>query len=327
MSTPTRASNARRTAFALALAFPLLVGTAQAQGQGKASAEELFQLGKGAMGRQEYTKACGLFQASLDAEFALGTLLNLAMCHEQAGKIASAWAEFRVLEDKARAATPPQPDRAQFAQERAEALRPKLSRLRITLAPETRALAGLKVTIDGVAIAPELFDVGTPVDIGKRRVAAVAPDRAEWSQTVAVDDDKLRLDVRIPPLAPAPAPSAKPAATVDLAQADRLMAHSSQRVVGLAAGGIGVASLVTGAVFGFLALGASNDARCAAPCLPGQSGTYDAAESAYHRGSAFAWVSNVAIGAGLIGIAVGAYLVLTATPAAPRGSPPPEGRP
>ena len=128
--------NAKTFALAAGLSLSCLFAPSSAVAQDRASAEELFQLGKGAMARHELLKACNYFQASLTAEFALGTLLNLAICHEQAGKIASAWAEYRTLEDRSRQETPPQLDRAQFAHDHAEALRPRLSRVRIVVSPE-----------------------------------------------------------------------------------------------------------------------------------------------------------------------------------------------
>jgi hypothetical protein len=39
---------------------------------------------------------------------------------------------------------------------------------------------------------------------------------------------------------------------------------------------------------------------------------YDDAHSAYQRANLYAWVSTVAIGAGVLGLGVGTYLVLTA---------------
>jgi hypothetical protein len=279
--------------------------------QERASAEELFQLGKAAMARQDYAKACPYLQASLEAEFAMGTLLNLAVCHEESGKIASAWAEFHTLEDKARRATPPQVDRAQFAKEHQEALYPRVSRLRIVLSPAVKTTGGLVVKIDGATVAPELFDVGMPVDLGKRKVTATAPEHEEWSQVVAVDDERLKLEVTVPELRPGKSKSAHP--VVDLAEVERISAVRSQRAIGFIVGGIGVAALGTGAVFGVLAVSASNDARCAAPCFK-DSGAFRSANDSFDRMNTFGWVSNIGIAAGLIALGVGTYLVLTAKP-------------
>lgn len=261
-------------------------------------------MGKAAMARQEILKACNYFQASLNSDFALGTLLNLAICHEQAGRIATAWAEYRTLEDKARRATPPQTDRAQFAHDHAEALRPRLSRVRIVLSPETAKLSGLVVKIDGAAAAPELFDVGVPVDLGKRKLTVAATRYEEWSTTISVDDEKLKLEAVVPPLK---ASAALPAASGGGSSDEQA---SAQRTVGYVVGTVGLAFVATGTVFGVLAIGAANDAECNG-CFNNTKELRDA-KSAYDRSNVFAWVTNVALAAGVIGVGVGAYLVLSA---------------
>ena len=300
---------------ALGLALVLASSSvAFAQSQNKAAAEELFQLGKAAMEKKDYAKACKAFQESLDAELTNGTLLNLALCHEQAGKLASAWSDYRALEDRARQASPPQADRAKFAHDKAEALRPRLSRVKITLSPEAKALTGLTVKIDGTVAPPELFEAGIPVDTGKRAISASAADHEEWSQTVSVDADKQTLDVTVPMLkakevAPAPVTKADPV-TVKPAEPAKSSEGGDYRAVGYVVGGIGAAALATGAVFGVLALGKKNDAKCEEVCINPSTKLSDARD-AYNTANTFGWISNIAIAAGVIGVGVGTILVLT----------------
>lgn len=316
MGSPTRACASRpatlRRPAALrrsgALALAIALAAAPASAQDGTSAEELFQLGKAAMARNELTKACSYFQGSLNADFALGTLLNLGICLEQSGKVASAWTAFRTLEDKARQATPPQAERARYAHDRAEALRPRLSRMRLVIAPATQALSGLTVKIDGVVAQPELFDVGVPVDTGKRSLVVSAPGYLEWSQTVVVDDEKLRLEVSVPALKIAPPPPpARPAPPPP---------DTSRRTTGFVVAGIGAASLVTGGVFGLLALRASNAAQCDGCVDPSEALTD--AKSAYNRANTFGWVSNITIGAGVAALGLGTFLIFTSGPRSPR---------
>src|SRR5688500_18545046 len=63
-------------------------------GSDKALAEVLFREGRQLLQRGETDAACEKFAESHRLDEALGTLLNLAVCHESQGRFASAWAEF-----------------------------------------------------------------------------------------------------------------------------------------------------------------------------------------------------------------------------------------
>jgi hypothetical protein len=303
MGSPIRAIANSPLIAGLVVGALMLAPSGAAAQDSKASAEELFQLGKAAMAKNDLTKACAYFQGSLNADFALGTLLNLGICLEQAGTLASAWGAFRSLEDKARQAGPTQAERARYAHDRAELLRPRLSRLRIVLSPEAKAVNGLTVKIDGVVAQPELFEVGVPVDPGTRGVVVSAPAHDDWNETVTVAGEKQKLDLTVPglKLSPVMAPPVAPAPPPP--------PPSSTRTVGFVIGGIGAASLVAGGVFGLLALGASKDSKCDG-CIDG-SDELTNAKAAYSRANAFAWVTNIALGVGVVGLGVGTALVLT----------------
>src|SRR5690242_6954553 len=87
--------------------------------------ETLFMAGKEYMREKEYEKACAKFKASHDIDkTATGTLLNLALCHEQINKPASAWAEFRQVTAESMG---PREDRFRLAREHEAKLFPILS--------------------------------------------------------------------------------------------------------------------------------------------------------------------------------------------------------
>src|SRR4051812_13667011 len=85
-------------------------------------AEELFRQGKAEMAKGSYERACPMFAESYKQDPAMGTLLNLALCHEAIGRIATAWGEWRTVEQQARSAVPPREDRIKMAHDHAEKL-------------------------------------------------------------------------------------------------------------------------------------------------------------------------------------------------------------
>src|SRR5678816_2011124 len=87
--------------------------SAGAQSDRKALAEALFQDGRELLAQGKTQEACVKFASSQHVEPKLGTLLNLAACHEAEGKTASAWAEF--TEAAVQAERSNQSERQEFA--------------------------------------------------------------------------------------------------------------------------------------------------------------------------------------------------------------------
>src|SRR4029079_4432145 len=122
---------------------------------------------------------------SLKLEDTLGTLLNVALCHEAMGRVASAWGEFRAVEQRALRSVPPQTGRVELARQHAEALLPKVSRLHISLDPKIDARV-VEVRVDGALLVTEALSEGTPFDAGKRTIRASAPGKLPAELSVDV---------------------------------------------------------------------------------------------------------------------------------------------
>ncbi|AUX43898.1 hypothetical protein SOCE26_053540 [Sorangium cellulosum] len=288
---------------------------AQPAAADKALAEGLFQDGKRLMDEGKISEACAKLAESQRVDPTVGTLLNLAVCHEKEGKTASAWAEFK--EASALSAGIGQQDRSQFAAKRAAALEAHLTRLALEVA---QPVPGMVITLNGKELsAAAATGTGIPVDPGAAAIEAKAPGKQPWSQQVTLDPGSGTKQVTIPPLAdipapaqaapapPAPRPAAAPPPPASSTAAAPGPAGSPMRTLGFIAGGVGVASLGVGAVLGVMTL------RRAADVEDGCSGSFgcspaDVATNEDARTTAL--VSTITVGAGLACLGAGVALVL-----------------
>ena len=271
-------------AAALAAALAAAPG-ARAEPPGKdvrAAAVALFDEGRALMAAGKHAEACPKLAESQRLDPGIGTLFNLSDCHERTGRTASAWLGFRDVAAQAAAAR--QPDREKVARQRAAALEPRLSRLRIVVGPGA-AVKGLEVTRDGVALGEALWGTPVAVDPGTHAVSAAAPARARWETALRLDQPGV-VTVEVPPLAPggdakAPAaappakPPASPPAVPDAASppppgapvAVPVPEESSwQSPVGFAAMGIGAAAMGVGTVLAFTAKSTFNESNEGGRC-------------------------------------------------------------
>ena len=103
----------------------------------RAAARALFDQARSLAKEGKYTEACPKFEESQRLDPGMGTLFNLADCHEHAGRTATAWTLF--LEVASQAKSSGQPDREKAARQRASSLEATLSRLSDRLDKSGRA--------------------------------------------------------------------------------------------------------------------------------------------------------------------------------------------
>src|SRR5688572_25737334 len=89
--------------------------------QQEGAAEVLFREARAAMRKGDVARACPKFAESYRLDPSLGTLLNLALCEEQQGRIVSAWTKFKHFLDSA----PLSDKRREIARERVAELEPR----------------------------------------------------------------------------------------------------------------------------------------------------------------------------------------------------------
>jgi hypothetical protein len=177
---------------------------AAAQDGNAAIAESLFRDGKRLSAEHKFAEACPKFAESYKLDPGLGTLLNLATCHEAEGKPASAWAEFS--EASSRARREGDNDRAQLADEHVRALEPKLAHINIALTGS--APTGLVIKFDGRELSSAALGVQFPVDPGQHQIEAAAPGKESYSQTIDAPGPAGSATVTVPQLKDAPGTAA-----------------------------------------------------------------------------------------------------------------------
>lgn len=181
----------------VAVATPL---TAHAQQNPPVNSEALalFNSARALMAQGKYAEACPMLEKAKSLHSGIGLTFNLADCHEQIGRTASAWTGFQ--DTAAAADIAGQPDRARVARQRADALLPRLSKLRIVVSAEVAAIEDFDVRRDEVSISRLLWGKDVPVDPGRHSISATAPKREPWSTTARVVEPGKVVTVDIPML-------------------------------------------------------------------------------------------------------------------------------
>jgi tetratricopeptide (TPR) repeat protein len=164
-----------------ALAVVILIGVAAAEPTDKSAADELFEQGRTLLARGEFDAACAKFEASLQKDPAgVGALLNLALCNERRGKIATAYALYeRALE---------QATDAKLGKPQAEA-RKKVTELSarlpiVAISYAAPPIDGTKLVIDD-AVVP-LSAKERPLDPGRHEIVVTAPGRIPFQTAISI---------------------------------------------------------------------------------------------------------------------------------------------
>lgn len=272
------------------------------------AAEALFSEGRALMEQQDYAKACRKLEESYRLDPVTGAQFALALCHEKEGRLASAWVEF--MEVASRANAEGYAEREKTAREHAEALKGKLSYVRIAVDPETASLPELVITRDGIALGAAAWGTSLPIDAGEHVVSATAPEHEPWTTRFTIGVEPEQSSVLVPKLTRRVAPAAAPVSAVKEEPVTLFgLQPSPLRYVGVTLGGAGVAclGLATYSLIRAAAKQTASDADCGGAdnndCGPaGERDRLAAIESAQ-----LATVSSIA-GAALLGAGVGLLL-------------------
>jgi hypothetical protein len=241
------------------LAAVLLGGTAWAQqpagpqSPDDKAALEAFKAARELFEKGDCLGAIPKFRESIKRKPGVGARLNLAECFEKTGApAADSWNQYRVAE---LLALDTRDDRLNLAHDAAAKLDSKVVRVTLSnLPPNAKVVlngrdvdeSDVKLLSSGYAIEaakPNTFEVTVPGKIAwKKTIEPQAAGKVLEPIPVVLEDEKS-------PTPPGPAEDPN--------------LGNGQRTLGLVAGGVGIAGIAVGSIFGLVAIGKKNDVKTA----------------------------------------------------------------
>lgn len=263
--------------------------------------EKLFSEGNALMEQGKITEALAKFEEAQKIDPGVGTLFNIAACHERLGHLATAYRNFGEVARFAHAAGKKQ--REDAAQQKLAEIKPRLSYFVISSTDPGDVL----VRVDGAIVPKDAWSF-VPLDSGDHRVEASAPTKRSWSSTVAASAEGQKTEVVIPLL------QAVEGKTVTVTKETT----NTKRTVGYAVGGVGLVGLAAAGVTGFMILDAKSNAdkHCTGgpngnQCIDATGAQDSQGVNAVNSGKTLGPINAVAWGVGAVGVGVGAFLILT----------------
>jgi hypothetical protein len=241
MSSAHRSPRLLRLVLASTLTFASASALASA-GDDKVVAESLYQAGMKLMADGKFDQACPKFVESQRLDAASGTQLALAKCYDNSGKNASAWALYKDIAFAFKKAGNAAGEKA--ATDKSSELEKKLSKLQINAAGDA---PGLVIRRDGEEVGKAVLGTPIAVDPGPHVIEATAPGYQVWQTTVQIGKESDNQSVNIPALTMAPKKS------------------NTLRTASYVVGGVGVAGLVVGGIFGGLAASGKSKLKTECP--------------------------------------------------------------
>ncbi len=302
-----RLRSLRRLLPTLLLAIPNIAAAQDVSSAEHEAAVTNFQAGRRFVEQNDCKSAIPRFVESLRHEQNVGARFNLAECSEKEKKTVDAWNQYKGAEQLAIQKN--DRERADLAHTKAAALEQSVLKVRLVL-PERMDFTA---KIDGVTVEKpdhSLLATGYAVEPNHAHTIQVTSNnRNPWSKSGVQGPAGAELPALVVDLGPPLTPEGADAANIG----------SSQRTAGLVVGGVGIAGLALGSVFGILASGAKSDAKKA--CESGPSFTYpgtcdptsrDTVDKSNSNAKSNATISTIGFIAGGALLAGGAVLYLTA---------------
>jgi hypothetical protein len=304
-----------------------------------AEAREAFVAG-------DYATACPKYEEVVRLKPGLGARIGLGDCYRAQGRLAKAWDTYKAVVEEAplvvkRAKGFTEQSKArkrgEEAQARVKEIQPRIAFVVVVVPDAILTLPDAVVQLDGITLDKARFGIRIPVDKGDHVVDVSAPGKKAWGKNVTLGEgaeysvavEPLEDDVPpvkvVPPDTSGNTGTATNSTGVTIAPVGgdkpppddkrppvggKNSFFSTQRIVGLSLGAVGVGAVVAGAAFGLQAIEKRNESeegghclgnRCDDIGLPLRQASYDAGNAS----------TGLFIGGG-VALAAGALLFLTA---------------
>ncbi|WP_146645556.1 hypothetical protein [Labilithrix luteola] len=296
----------RRVLASAILTAAVVMSPAVARGDEASVAEELFQRGVTAMDRGDLISACALLSESQRLDPGGGTLLNLALCHERSGRLATAWARYHEALGAAR--RDGRADRISFAETHLAAVEPRLSHLAIAF---TVRPANARATVDGVELPQAVWESGAPIDAGDHELRVEAPAHDAYKLSFSLAEGQTKR-LAVPALTPT-----ELSPHVDATSGT----GTTRRILGWSFTGVGAGAVAASAILGGLAIGAESTADSSCPGA-GECNDPRGLEAS-RRATSLSTAATISVIGGAVLLAGGIVLLLTTPstkPASQRGT-------
>lgn len=259
-----------------------------------AAAEALFRSAQQAVQGGDWETACARFLESNRLDPAPGTVLNLARCSEELGRLASAWKYYKEVEEKLAEADP----RAHYAANKVAELQPRVPTIQfITPQGEDSELA-FELIVNGTRYKMATLGVALPFDPGEIHIQVEADGHDPHIVTLDLaEGENISHQIQLGPLQAEPR---HPTSNTKKTGGQRALTIAS-----FAVGGVGAAAAVFGGIWAGVELGTVNDPQ---HCLNGSCDQTGADASSRGRTAVVLLGTGAAVCA--IGVGLGTFLLL-----------------
>ena len=285
-------------ALVAAMLVPARDAAAQGTTAGQSQADASFNEGRELLEKGRFAEACPKLARSEELAPAVGTLLNLAYCYEQLGKLRSAMDAYAEAQTLASAAGDVK--KTTFAKDRFAAVEPRAPKLVLrVVSPEA---PGLEIKRNAVIVAKTDLDHPIAVDPQDYVITASAAGHVTWKGAIIVHGDGAVVTLLVPPL--------ERVAMATAAAPTKASPLTIKRIAGLGLGAVSALAIGGGIAAAFSAKARYDDAgpHCDA------TGCDEVGASIQSGAATQGNIATALIGLGVLAGAAGVYLWIVGAP-------------